>query len=145
MLHALLYHGPFDLNFARLVSGTSVLTTSEGASVGIPPRPLQADGIAIGFMDRRAGRFFAVRLQYGDDDVVLRSPIGIDAIRHLGGRRLTPTPIVITDDLASSLLDDVIAANPAQAMEIGVLISRVNQTRRARREAHEQPAQQLSA
>jgi hypothetical protein len=44
---------------------------------------------------------------------------------------------VIKDDVASALLDDIIASNPEQQTELALLLNRVNHVRRGDRESIE--------
>jgi hypothetical protein len=133
MRHALVYHGSFELNFDQLAPGASSYTSTEGTVRPIDGPPASVDGVVFGYMERAGKKFIAVRLRFDDHDVVLRSPVVIEPLRHLGNRRFSAQPVVIQDEVASSLLDDIIAANPEQQTELALLLNRVNQVRRGDR------------
>ena len=130
MQHGYMYQGGFEQNHASLRPGTTTYRTHSGAVVSIPEWPAAVNGLRVGYMERRGKKFFVVRLQFEDHDVVLRTPVPVDRLRHMGNRRFSPEPTLVPDDLASALLDDVIAANPDQAAELALLINRVNVVRR---------------
>ena len=130
MRHGLLYQGGFEQNFATLAPGARTFRASDGAEQPIPDWPEAVDGVRFGYMERRGRKFLVVRLQFDEHDVVLRSPVALDPLRHMGNQRFAPRPILLTDANASALLDDVIECNPEQSTEIALLINRVNQVRR---------------
>src|SRR5262245_33191104 len=130
MQHGYMYQGGFEQNHASLEPGTNSYKTHSGAVVPIPDWPAAVNGIRVGYMERRGRKFFAVRIQFEDHDVVLGNPLAIDRLRHMANRRFGPEPTIVSDDLASALLDDVIAANPSQSAELALLINRVNVVRR---------------
>jgi hypothetical protein len=74
-----------------------------------------------------------VRVQYDEHDIVLENPVALDPLRHMNNRRFSPQPIEVTDDEASSLIDDIIRDNPDKQPELAMLINKINQTRRASR------------
>jgi hypothetical protein len=61
----------------------------------------------------------------------------LDPMRHMGNRRFSPRPVVIPDDVASALIDDIIATNTEQQTDLALLLNRVNQVRRGDRESIE--------
>ena len=63
-------------------------------------------------MEKSGKKFFAVRVQYDDHDIVLENPVAIDPLRHMNNRRFAAEPTVVGDDEASALLDDIIRDNP---------------------------------
>ncbi len=130
MRHGLMYQGGFERNFARLAPGARSFVTSDGAEQPIPEWPESVDGVRFGYMERRGRKFLVVRLQFDEHDVVLRTPVALDRMRHMGNQRFAPRAIVLTDANASALLDDIIECNPEQSTEIALLINRVNQVRR---------------
>ena len=85
-------------------------------------------------MEKSGKKFYAVRVQYDDHDVVLENPVYIDPMRHMNNRRFSADPSVITDDEASAMLDDMIRDNPEKQPELAELINEINQKRRAARE-----------
>ena len=130
MLHGLMYQGGFEGNFATLGPGARSFRTSDGAEREIPDWPDSVDGVRFGYMERRGRKFLVVRLQFDEHDIVLRTPVALDRLRHMGNQRFSARPILLTDASASALLDDVIECNPGQSTEIALLINRVNQVRR---------------
>lgn len=137
MHHALVYHGSYEVNFERLVPGTSSYTATDGSTRALARAPATIDGVVFGYMERSGKKFTAVRLRFGNHDVVLRNPIVLEPMRHMGNRRFSARPVVIQDDVASALLDDIIAANPDQQTELALLLNRVNHVRRGDRESIE--------
>jgi hypothetical protein len=137
MLHALVYHGSYELNFDGLAPGTVSYTSTDGGARSIEAPPGTVDGVVVGYMERSGKRFTAVRVRFEGHDVVLKNPIVLDKPRHLGNRRFSARPVVVQDDVASALLDDIIAANPEQQTELALLLNRVNQVRRGDRESIE--------
>ena len=133
MLHALVYQGSFELNFPKLVPGATTYLATDGAPRPLAARLASVDGIVVGYMERAGKKFLGVRLQFESGDIVLRNPVLLDPMRHMGNRRFTARPVVLDDDHASVLLDDVLAQNPDQQVELALLINRVNQVRRGDR------------
>jgi hypothetical protein len=88
-------------------------------------------------MEKTGKKFIAVRLRFEDFDVVLRSPVVIDPMRHMGNRRFSARPVEIQDEFASALLDDIISLNPEQEEELALLLNRVNHVRRGDRDTIE--------
>jgi hypothetical protein len=130
MRHGLMYQGGFEPNFATLAPGARSFRTSDGAEQLLPDWPETVDGVRFGYMERRGRKFVVVRLQFDEHDIVLRTPVTLDRLRHMGNQRFAARPILLTDAYASVLLDDVIECNPEQSTEIALLINRVNQVRR---------------
>lgn len=137
MHHALVYHGSYEVNFERLVPGTSSYTATDGSTRALARAPATIDGVVFDYMERSGKKFTAVRLRFENHDVVLRNPIVLEPMRHMGNRRFSARPVVIQDDVASALLDDIIAANPDQQTELALLLNRVNHVRRGDRESIE--------
>jgi len=129
MLHAYRYNGAFERNYPRLEPGATSYVATSGRESPLAPWPAEVDGIRVGYMEKKGKKFFAVRLQFEACDIVLETPLALDAERHLGNKRLSPKPILIGDDLASCLLDDIIATNRQQEQDLARLINRVNQVR----------------
>ena len=137
MRHALVYHGSYELNFDRLAPGATSYTSTDGASRDLEKAPANVDGIVFGYMERAAKKFTVVRVRFEDHDVVLRNPLVLEPMRHMGNRRFSARPVVIQDEFASALLDDIIAANGDQQNELALLLNRVNHVRRGDRESIE--------
>jgi hypothetical protein len=134
MRHAYMYNGAYELNYTGLTANTSTYKSTEGDVRPLPEWPDKIDGVRVGYMEKNGKKFYAVRIQYGDHDIVLENPVYIDPMRHMNNRRFTAEPMVVTDDEASALLDDVIRDNPEKQGELAELINGINQTRRASRE-----------
>ena len=130
MRHGLMYQGSFERNYASLTPGARSFVTSAGAEQALPEWPDAVDGVRFGYMERRGRKFLVVRLQFEEHDVVLRTPVVLDRMRHMGNQRFGARPILLSDASASALLDDVIDCNANQRTEIALLINRVNQVRR---------------
>jgi hypothetical protein len=128
--HALIYQGSFESNFPRLAPGSTAYVATDGSQRPVEKAPLNVDGLVIGYMERAGKKFCAVRVQFEDRDIVLRNPLALDPMRHMGNRRFSPRPVVLQDEIASVLLDDLIAQNPDQQSELALMLNRVNQVRR---------------
>lgn len=119
MRHALMYQGGFESNYANLQAGATSYRDRDDQIREIPAWPAEVDGARFGYMEKPGKNFFAVRVQHGSHDVVLQNPIVIDPPRHLGyGPRLGAEPTIIQDETALELMDDIMAANPAQREEL---------------------------
>src|SRR5207247_7401608 len=112
---------------SSLAHGTTKYQTTAGETREPPPWPETVNGLRAEYMEKAGKKFFVVRLMFEESDVVLGNPLALDRLRHLGNRRLSPAPTVLDDALASTLLDDVIEANPDQNAHIALLINRINQ------------------
>lgn len=134
MQHGLMYQGSFEENFATLRPGARTYRGTDGAEHPIPAWPADVDGVRVGYLEKAGKKFVAVRLQFDAQEVVLRNPVVLDAMRHLGSKRFSPEPTLIGDDLATTLLDDAAAQNPDQQRDIALLVNRINQMRRDSRE-----------
>jgi len=133
MRHGYMYNGSFELNYTGLRPGTTTYKTTDGEERPLPPWPDKVDGVRVGYMEKSGKKFFAVRVQYRDHDIVLENPVALDPLRHMNNRRFSPQPIPVTDDEASALIDDIIRDNPEKQPELAMLINGINQTRRASR------------
>lgn len=131
MRHVMRFEGGFERNFAALRAGSAEYEGDDGARVGAAPWPAEADGLRFGFMEQRGKRFLAVRLQYGDEEVVLRHPVRLDPARHLGGRRFSARPIPLGDESAGALFADILDLNPEQREELTALRGQVRRALRA--------------
>jgi hypothetical protein len=139
MRHALRYHGAFERNFESLRPGARTFYGTDEAEHQLPEWPRQADGIRVSYMEKAGKRFAAVRVEYGDNDVVLRNEVLIEPGRHMGfGQRFSPEPTEIGDEVARALLDDIIARNPDQRAELEPIRAELRgQSRRPRTETAE--------
>ena len=133
MRHAYMYNGAFELNHPNLRPGTTTYRTTDGDERPLPPWPDKVDGVHVGYMEKAGKKFYAVRLQYEEFDVVLENPVAIDPLRHLNNQRFAPEPIYVGDDEASTMLDDIIRDNPDKHGDVAMMINRINQVRRSSR------------
>ncbi len=126
MPHALMYHGGFETNFSRLASGARTFLGSDGREHPLPDWPDEADGLRIGYMEKPGKKFVAVRVMDDTDDIVLEHELLLDPPSHMGyGHRFSPEPTVIQDEVAKRLLDDIIAKNEAQSVDLLTIRSRM--------------------
>lgn len=125
MQHVLRFEGGYERNFSALRPGADEYDGEDGARQHAVPWPAEADGIRFGFMEQRGKRFLAVRVEYADQQVVLRHPVRLDPSRHLGGRRFSPKPIPLADESASALLADMLDLNPELRSELHAVRDRV--------------------
>jgi hypothetical protein len=95
------FEGGFERNFAALREGGGEYEADDGSRQQVVPWPAEADGLRFGFMEQHGKRFLAVRVQYGDQEVVLQHPVRLDPTRHLGGRRFSAKPIPLTRKYSS--------------------------------------------
>ena len=133
MRHGYMYNGGFEKNYSSLKVGTTTYLGSDGEVRPLPAWPAKVDGIRVSYMEKSGKKFYAVRVQFEERDIVLKNPLLLDQMRHLGSRRFSPEPTTIDDELAETLLDDMMAKNPEQQDELALMINRVNQVRRANR------------
>jgi hypothetical protein len=133
MRHALMYNGAFESNYTNLRPGTTTYKDTDGAERPLPDWPDKIDGIRVGHMEKSGKKFFAVRVGYDNHDIVLENPIALDPMRHMGNKRFSAGPMILSDDEASALLDDIIRDNPEKQPELAMMINRINQIRRAAR------------
>src|ERR1041385_4683425 len=104
MEHALMYTGGFERNHPSLRPGTQTFITGSGTEVQIPEWPAEAHGIHVSYMEKQGKKFFSVRVQFEEHDVVLANPVVLDATRHLGNRRFSPKPTLVPDALVELLM-----------------------------------------
>lgn len=105
MKHALIFHGKFEINRRRLRAATRTLIRERDGVARRLPRTT-AEGIKFGYM-LRSGHDVLVKV----DDVVLDNPVPLDRRRHTQGKVAAPSPRLIDDKAAHSLLDDALHKN----------------------------------
>jgi hypothetical protein len=125
MQHAMRFEGGFERNFPNLRREAVDYEGDDGVTYPIAAWPAGTDGLRFGFMEQRGKRFLAVRVLYGDREVLLRHPVALEPARHLGGKRFAPEPITLSDAPAGALLGDMLDANPRQRGEIVALRDQV--------------------
>ena len=135
MQHVIRYEGGYERNFGTLRSRGSEYEGDDGDRHLVKPWPKAGDGVRFSFMEKPGKRFVAVRVQYGDDDVVLRNPVRLDPERHLGGKRFSAQPVMLDDGPAGALFGDIIESNREQEKELRAIRSRVRHAIDARPES----------
>lgn len=115
MHHCLIYHGAFERNFPNLKVGATTFIGTDGNEHALPALPPELDGIRVWYMEKIGKKFVAVRVQQGDDDVVLKNEVLLDPARHMGyGNRFSPEPTIVVNELMATLMADIMAKNPDQ-------------------------------
>lgn len=124
MHHCLVYHGGFERNFPKLSPGATVFEGTDGSVHSLPVVPADVDGVRVHYMEKAGKKFAAVRVQLGTDDVVLKHELRLDPGRHMGGgKRFSPEPVVIDDEMMATLLGDIMETNPEQRNELAKIRS----------------------
>jgi hypothetical protein len=124
MRHCLMYQGGFERNFAKLTPGATTFEGTDGTQHPVPAVPTNVDGVCVGYMEKAGKKFAAVRVHRGKDDVVLKHELLLDPARHLGfGKRFSPEPVILDDEMMATLLGDLMAKNPEQRNELARLRS----------------------
>jgi hypothetical protein len=125
MRHAIRYEGGYERNFTGLRPGATEFDGDDDQRHTMVAWPAAADGLRFGFLERQGKRYVAVRVQYGQTDIVVPHGVVIDQTRHLAGRRLGPDPVPIGDEPASALLGDLIDANPDRKADLAAMRDQV--------------------
>jgi len=124
MRHCLMYQGGFERNFAKLKPGATTFEGTDGTQHPVPAAPPDVDGVCVGYMEKAGKKFAAVRVQRGKDDVVLKHELLLDPARHMGaGKRFSPEPTMLDDEMMATLLGDILAKNPEQRNELSKIRS----------------------
>jgi hypothetical protein len=77
-------------------------------------------------MEKSGKRFVAVRVMDDTSDVILEQELLIDPPSHLGyGKRFSPEPTLVEDEVARQLLRDIIERNPGQRKELSAIWARM--------------------
>lgn len=119
MRHCLMYHGGFERNFPKLTAGATSFDGTDGSSHPLPAIPAEVDGICVWYMEKAGKKFAAVRVQQGKQDVVLKHELLLDPSRHMGyGKRFSPEPTIVDDEIMGTLMGDIMATNPEQKTEL---------------------------
>ena len=85
-------------------------------------------------MEKSGKKFAAVRVQRGKDDVVLNHELLLDPSRHMGyGKRFSPEPTIVDDEIMATLLGDIMAKNPEQRNELARIRSSFSVTGQGRK------------
>lgn len=124
MRHCLVYHGGFERNFPKLTTGTTTFEGTDGTAHPLPAVPGSVSGVRVHYMEKAGKKFAAVRVQSGNDDVVLQHELLLDPARHMGhGNRFSPEPTLVDDEIMGVLLGDIMAKNPEQRNELAKIRS----------------------
>jgi hypothetical protein len=124
MRHCLMYQGGFERNFAKLKPGATTFEGTDGTQHPVPAAPPDVDGVCVGYMEKAGKKFAAVRVQRGKDDVILKNELRLDPGRHMGfGKRFSPEPTAVDDEMMATLLADIMEKNPEQRNELSKIRS----------------------
>jgi hypothetical protein len=124
-----MYQGGFERNFPKLTPGATSFDGTDGSQHAIPDAPADVDGVRVGYMEKAGKKFAAVRVQQGDDDIVLQHELLLDPARHMGhGNRFSPEATIVDDEIMGTLLGDIMAKNPEQRNELSKIRSRFSVT-----------------
>jgi hypothetical protein len=124
MRHGLIYHGGFENNFSNLKPGAATFIGTDGAEHALQPVPAEIRGVCVWYMEKAGKKFVAVRVQQGDDDVVLKNEVLLDPARHMGyGNRFAPEPTQVEGELMATLMADIMAKNADQRNELAKIRS----------------------
>lgn len=125
MQHVIRYEGGYERNFGTLRSRGSEYEGADGDRHVATPWPKAVDGVRFSFMEQPGKRFVAVRVQFADEDVVLKNPVRLDPERHLGGKRFSAQPVTLDDGPAGALFGDILESNREQQKELKAIRTRV--------------------
>jgi len=95
MQHGLMYQGSFEKNYSGLQPGASDFRGTDNVEHRIPEWPDDVNGVKIGYMEKSGKKFYAVRVQFEGHDIILKNPVLLDPMRHLGNKRFAPEPTTI--------------------------------------------------
>ncbi len=136
MRHGLIYHGGFERNFPNLKPGTTTFVGTDGSEHHLQAVPPEIKGVRVWYMEKAGKKFFAVRLQHGANDVVLKNEVLIDPARHMGyGNRFAPEATQVESELMATLIADIMAKNPDQRNEIAQIRSSFSVTGQSQKNA----------
>jgi hypothetical protein len=139
MRHAIRFEGGYERNFSTLRAEATEYEGEDGARHPIPAWPADAPGLRFGYMEQTGKRFVAVRVGYGDQEVLLKNPVRLDPSRHLGGKRFSAEPVAIADMPAGALFGDIIDANHEQQAELAAMRDQVRQALKTSHPRTDQP------
>ena len=124
MRHCLIYHGGFERNFSKLHAGATTFEGTDGSEHPLADMPPEVNGVRVSYMEKSGKKFAAVRVQQGQNDVVLKNELLLDPARHMGhGKRFSPEPTILDDEMMGTLLGDIMAKNPEQRNELAKMRS----------------------
>jgi len=119
MRHCLVYAGGFERNFPKLAAGATSFEGTDGTPHSLPAVPANVDGICVSYMEKAGKKFAAVRVQQGGSDIVLQHEVLLDPSRHMGyGKRFSPEPTLVDDEIMGTLMGDIMASNTGQQKEL---------------------------
>jgi hypothetical protein len=119
MRHGLIYHGGFERNFPKLTPGAATFVGTDGTEHPLQAVPPEIKGVRVWYMEKAGKKFFAVRVQHGSEDVVLKNEVLIDPARHMGyGNRFAPEPTQVESELMATLMADIMEKNTEQRNEL---------------------------
>jgi hypothetical protein len=108
-----MYVGGFERNFKNLTTASTSFEGSDGQQHPYPAWPASANGLRVSYMEKTGKKFVAVRVQDGEDDVVLQNEMVLVPGEHFGfGVHLSGEPTNIEDNVAMmKMLEDIIKKN----------------------------------
>lgn len=112
MKHAIGYLGHIDRDLTNLRPGVRYYVRKDGRPGPVDAPPDGVDGIFFGYLECPGKKYVAVRAQYGDIDVIVKTPVPLDPHRHTEGKGCGPNPSQFGDEAAENLLADMISLNP---------------------------------
>src|SRR3954471_16182991 len=119
MRHCLVYYGGFERNFPDLKAGATTFHGTDGSEHRVADVPPGVDGVRVSYMEKSGKKFAAVRVQQGNNDVILKHELLLDPARHMGhGKRFSPEPTIIDSEPMATLLGDIMGKNPEQRNEL---------------------------
>jgi len=130
MKHAIGYLGHLDRDLQALRPNPRYYVRADGSLGQVDERPSDVDGVFFGYLECPGKTFAAVRAQYGDTDVILKTPIPLHPPRHTEGKGFGPNPSRFGDDSAGHLLADMIAQNPDAVIRLRHIAERLGLTLR---------------
>ena len=125
MRHSIGYLGHYDRDFQGLHPGKCDYVRADGTLGKVDERPQNVDGAFFGYMECQGKTFVAVRAQYAEVEVILKTPVPLDRQRHTDGKGFGPKPSRFGDESAGHLLADMIAINPSMATQLQRIVDRL--------------------
>jgi hypothetical protein len=126
MKHGLMYSGAFETNYPHLQAGARTFVGSDGAEHVHMAWPSEVDGLRVWYMEKPGKHFVAVRVQDDAADLVLSNPVLLEPSRHMGhGKRFSPEPTVVDDEMILVLLADALGRNPDLRAELHAMRERM--------------------
>jgi len=128
-----MYQGGFERNFPNLKPGTTTFQGTDGGEHPVPVAPPTCDGARFYSMEEAGKKFAAVRVQHGQDDVVVKNEILLDQGRHLWfGVGCAPEPNELTDESEAVNVEELMVENHEQKRQLAEIRGRFSVTGKAK-------------